>query len=237
MTPRRVAITGIGMVTALGLTREENWTNLLNGTCGMGDVTVFPTEGFRSRIAAEVPYDRLKARLTPLQRRRWSRSDQFGLVAAMEAVADSGLTSNGFDPSRIGVLLGACTADQGFAQGCRSRGVRLPSGTVARGRQGAPSSARQVLQLLHERRAVLAAARHLGAAVQHDDGIAIAFRPHGLHAGQRHRRAAVRAHEGGCQVFQQGFQRAAHQQRAAAQVHERRAQRTTGGQPTTGSNP
>ena len=62
MKPRRVAITGIGMVTALGLTREENWTNLLNGTCGMGDVTVFPTEGFRSRIAAEVPYDRLKAR-------------------------------------------------------------------------------------------------------------------------------------------------------------------------------
>jgi 3-oxoacyl-[acyl-carrier-protein] synthase II len=79
MTPRRVAITGIGMVTSLGLTREENWTNLLNGTCGMGEVTVFPTEGFRSRIAAEVPYDRLKPRLTPLQRRRWSRSDQFGL--------------------------------------------------------------------------------------------------------------------------------------------------------------
>jgi len=111
MTSRRVAITGIGMVTALGLTREENWTNLLNGTCGMGEVTVFPTEGFRSRIAAEVPYDRLTPRLTPLQRRRWSRSDQFGLVAAMEAVDDSGLTTNGFDPSRIGVLLGACTAD------------------------------------------------------------------------------------------------------------------------------
>ena len=111
MTPRRVAITGIGMVTALGLTREENWTNLLTGTCGMGDVTVFPTEGFRSRIAAEVPYGRLTSRLTPLQRRRWSRSDQFGVVAAMEAVENSGLTSNGFDPSRIGILLGACTAD------------------------------------------------------------------------------------------------------------------------------
>ena len=111
MTPRRVAITGIGMVTALGLTREENWTNLLSGTCGMRDVTVFPTEGFRSRIAAEVPYDRLKPRLTPLQRRRWSRSDQFGMVAAMEAVDDSGLSTNLYDPTRIGVLLGACTAD------------------------------------------------------------------------------------------------------------------------------
>ena len=111
MTPRRVAITGIGMVTALGLTRDENWASLLSGTCGVHDVTVFPTEGFRSRIAAEVPYDRFKPCLTPLQRRRWSRSDQFGIVAAMEAVADSGLDQNGYDPTRIGVLLGACTAD------------------------------------------------------------------------------------------------------------------------------
>src|SRR5258706_4367548 len=86
VTPRRVAITGIGMVTALGLTREENWTNLLNGTCGMGDVTVFPTEGFRSRIAAEVPYDRLTSRLTPLQRRPWSRSHPIGPVAALGSV-------------------------------------------------------------------------------------------------------------------------------------------------------
>jgi 3-oxoacyl-[acyl-carrier-protein] synthase II len=108
---RRVAITGIGLVTALGLTREENWTNLLDGVCGMRQVTVFPTEGFRSRIAAEVDYDGLEPRFTRLQRRRWSRSDQFGLAAAVEAIEDSGLTSSGFDPSRIGVLLGACTAD------------------------------------------------------------------------------------------------------------------------------
>jgi 3-oxoacyl-[acyl-carrier-protein] synthase II len=111
LTQRRVAITGIGMVTALGLTREENWTSLLSGTCGVNDVTVFPTEGFRSRIAAEVPYDRFKARFTPLQRRRWSRSDQFGMAAAMEAVDDSGLCDRGYDPTRIGILLGACTAD------------------------------------------------------------------------------------------------------------------------------
>ena len=46
MTPPRVAITGIGLVTALGLTREENWTSLLNGTCGMGEVTVFRPRAF-----------------------------------------------------------------------------------------------------------------------------------------------------------------------------------------------
>ena len=111
MIPRRVAITGIGLVTSLGLSRDENWTNLLNGTCGVGEVTVFPTEGFRSRVAAEVSYDRLKTRLTPLQRRRWSRGDQFGVVAAIEAVADSGFASRAFDRTRVGVLLGAGTAD------------------------------------------------------------------------------------------------------------------------------
>ena len=72
-TPRRVAITGIGMVTALGLTREENWSSLLNGTCGMREVTVFPTDGFRSRIAAEVPYERLAPRLTPMRSIRAGR--------------------------------------------------------------------------------------------------------------------------------------------------------------------
>jgi 3-oxoacyl-[acyl-carrier-protein] synthase II len=111
MSSGRVAITGIGLVTALGITRDENWTNLLSGRCGVGEVTVFPTEGFRSRIAAEVPYGRLKERLRPWQRRRWSRSDQFGVVAAMEAIDDSGLMSGSFDPTRVGVLLGACTAD------------------------------------------------------------------------------------------------------------------------------
>jgi 3-oxoacyl-[acyl-carrier-protein] synthase II len=108
---RRVAITGIGLVTALGLTREENWTNLVNGACGVKDVTVFGTEGFRSRVAAEVPSDRLLERLTPIQRRRWSRGDQIGMLAAMEAVDDSGVTGPGADRTRIGVVLGAGTAD------------------------------------------------------------------------------------------------------------------------------
>jgi 3-oxoacyl-[acyl-carrier-protein] synthase II len=111
VTPRRVAITGIGLVTSLGITRDENWTNLLNGTCGVGAVTVFSTEGYRSRIAAEVPYDRLHTRFTPLQRRRWSRSDQFAVVAAEEAIEDSGVLSGGIDSTRVGVVLGACTAD------------------------------------------------------------------------------------------------------------------------------
>ncbi|HEX5473805.1 MAG TPA: beta-ketoacyl-[acyl-carrier-protein] synthase family protein [Vicinamibacterales bacterium] len=110
MTRRRVVITGIGLVTSVGGTREETWTSLVNGVCGIGPVTLFDTEGYRSRMGAQVPYERIAHRLTPLQRRRWSRGDRIGMLAAIEAVDDSGLAVPD-DPSRVGVVLGAGTAD------------------------------------------------------------------------------------------------------------------------------
>ena len=108
---RRVAITGIGLVTAIGISREETWDNLLRGTCGIRPLTLFEKDGYRSQIAAEVEHDRLLPRFTPLQRRRWSRGDRFGIASATEAVEDSGITSAVDDPSKIGVVLGAGTAD------------------------------------------------------------------------------------------------------------------------------
>ena len=48
---------------------------MLDGGCGMRPVTVFDTEGYRSRVAAEVSEAEIDARLSPLERRRWSRSD------------------------------------------------------------------------------------------------------------------------------------------------------------------
>jgi 3-oxoacyl-[acyl-carrier-protein] synthase II len=108
---RRVAITGIGLVTGLGATREETWQALTAGRCAIRPVTVFETDGYRSRIAAEVPMAAVEAQLTPLERRRWSRSDQIGVVAAKEAIEDAGLLTHACDRLRVGVLLGAGTAD------------------------------------------------------------------------------------------------------------------------------
>ncbi len=51
---RRVAITGIGMVSALGVGRERVWQNLVDGRCGIGRVTLFDTAGYRSQLAAEI---------------------------------------------------------------------------------------------------------------------------------------------------------------------------------------
>ncbi len=62
---RRVAITGIGLVTAIGLSREETWANLIRGTCGIRPLTLFDKEGYRSQIAAEVEHDRLAAAVYP----------------------------------------------------------------------------------------------------------------------------------------------------------------------------
>ena len=107
----RVAITGVGIVSALGASREETWTRMLAGECGVRPLTAFDAEGYRSRVAAEVPPAPIAAKLTPLQRRRWSRGDQFGVVAAAEALSDAGLEEGTVDPRRVGVFLGAGTSD------------------------------------------------------------------------------------------------------------------------------
>jgi 3-oxoacyl-[acyl-carrier-protein] synthase II len=108
---RRVAVTGVGIVSALGITREETWQQMLDGACGVRPVTVFDASGYRSQIAGEVPFAHIEATESALQRRRLSRADQMGLMAADEALADAGLLDAPLDRRRVGVMLGAGTAD------------------------------------------------------------------------------------------------------------------------------
>ena len=111
MSRRRVAITGVGLVTALGATTEASWRGMVDGRCGIGPLRAFDSAGYRSTVAAEVPLDEILREMTPLERRRWSRSDQIGVAAAREALAGSGLLDSGIARDRVGVLLGAGTAD------------------------------------------------------------------------------------------------------------------------------
>lgn len=108
---RRVAITGIGLVTAVGATREATWQAMLAGRCGMRRVSLFDASGYRSQLAGEVDLACVQAACSRLQRRRWSRSDQIGVKAAAEALCDAALADAGLNPRRVGVLLGAGTAD------------------------------------------------------------------------------------------------------------------------------
>jgi 3-oxoacyl-[acyl-carrier-protein] synthase II len=128
VTQRRVAITGIGLITGLGITRDETWSGLTEGRCAIRPVSVLDTNGYRSRVAAEVPSHAIDTQLTPLEQRRWSRSDRLAVIAAQEAVDDAGLWESGVDRSRVGVLLGGGTADllrnEQYQETVHFRGIR-----------------------------------------------------------------------------------------------------------------
>ena len=107
MTRRRVAITGLGAVTAIGDSAPRTWAAMQSGACGIRPVTLFDTEGLPSRNAAQIPEIPRRPRLGRDLRKRASRADRIGLAAVHEALEDAGLSSATADPERAGVALGA----------------------------------------------------------------------------------------------------------------------------------
>ncbi len=83
-----VVVSGLGVVSPYGAGVKSFWTGLAAGTCAIRPITLIDTEGFRSRIAAEVPAETVAA--LGVSRRR-SRADRLALAAAREALADAGL--------------------------------------------------------------------------------------------------------------------------------------------------
>jgi len=110
MTRRRVAVTGMGLICAVGPDRESAWRALCEGRCGIGELTLFDGEGYRSRMVAEVPYDPA-AHFSPRERRRYGRADQFAVLAASEALTDARLLQTNIPRSSIGVLMGVGAND------------------------------------------------------------------------------------------------------------------------------
>lgn len=104
MYPRNVAVTGIGLVTAVGNDRETTWTALKEGVGGVATITAFDTEGFRSRFAAEVRGFDPDSFMDPKEARKTDRFCQFALKAAQEAMEQAGLNAID-DPYRCGVII------------------------------------------------------------------------------------------------------------------------------------
>lgn len=104
---RQVAVTGVGIVAPGGVGATAFWDLLANGRTATRGITLFNPEGFRSRIAAEIDFDPVAHGLDQDEVARSDRYIQFALVAAREAVRDSGLDPEREDPWRIGVSLGA----------------------------------------------------------------------------------------------------------------------------------
>jgi 3-oxoacyl-[acyl-carrier-protein] synthase II len=102
---RRVAVTGLGAVTPLGLDAPSTWRAALAGQSGIDFIQAFDPSGFPVRIAGEVKNFDPLAVAAPKDARRLERNVLLALGAAQEAMADSGLEVT--DPSRVGVVFGS----------------------------------------------------------------------------------------------------------------------------------
>ena len=103
----RVFITGIGIISPLGLDVSSTWSELTQGHSGIDLITAFDTEGFDTRFAAQVkgfdPEDYLDRKLA----RRMDRFAQFAAVAAQEACRNAGIKLDEEDPYRTAVIIGS----------------------------------------------------------------------------------------------------------------------------------
>ena len=106
---RRVAVTGLGAVTPLGEDAGSTWEGMLAGRSGVGPITQFDADGYRTTIAAEVSGWEPEKHFDKREVRRVDRFAQFFLVAVRQAMEQAGISYSDDDPAatRAGVVVGA----------------------------------------------------------------------------------------------------------------------------------
>ncbi|MFD7528605.1 beta-ketoacyl-[acyl-carrier-protein] synthase family protein [Streptomyces sp. NPDC059849] len=107
MVTRRAVITGIGVVAPGGIGRKPFWDLVSSGTTATRTITQFDARAHRCRVAAECDFDPLAHGLTLKEARRTDRVSQLAMVAAREAVEDSGVVLDGRLAERTGVAIGS----------------------------------------------------------------------------------------------------------------------------------
>ena len=107
MLDHRVVVTGVGLVTPLGMDVESTWGSLISGQSGVGYITAFDSSAYETHIAAEVsdfnPNDHLDRKAA----RRMDRFVQFAVIAAREAAAQSGLEITDENAGDVGTVIGS----------------------------------------------------------------------------------------------------------------------------------
>jgi len=107
MDNRRIVITGVGTVTALGTEKQAFWSALCEGKSGVSTITSFDSSVFDVHIAGEIKGFEPEKWIERKQARRLDRFAQFAVAAAVEAIRDSGLDVSKIDPTRAGVIVGS----------------------------------------------------------------------------------------------------------------------------------
>ena len=107
MSKRRVVVTGLGLITPVGIGVKESWANIINGQSGIDKITKFDCSTFPSQIAGEVKNFDPLTYIPPKDARRMDTFIQFGIAAGIEAFKDSGIEVNDNNSERIGVSVGS----------------------------------------------------------------------------------------------------------------------------------
>lgn len=117
MSKKRVVITGMGMVSPLGLTVEESWKACKAGQSGIGPITRFDATGFSARIAGEVKnFDPAAYGIDAKESKKMDIFSMFALAAAKQAWEDSAIADAGYDLSRVGCILGVGIGGLGYLE-------------------------------------------------------------------------------------------------------------------------
>jgi 3-oxoacyl-[acyl-carrier-protein] synthase II len=107
MQKRRVVVTGLGVISPVGIGVESSWSNLIAGKSGITRISKFDPSNFSSQIAGEVKDFDVSQFLPAKDARRMDTFIQYGLAAAIEAVKDSGIVATEENAERIGVSIGS----------------------------------------------------------------------------------------------------------------------------------
>lgn len=102
---KRVVITGLGAITPIGKNVKETWEGIENKKCGVDNISLFDTTNFKTKLAAEVkeynPLDYFEQK----QAKRLDRCSQFAIIAAREAVNDSGISKENTNYDKVGIFV------------------------------------------------------------------------------------------------------------------------------------
>jgi 3-oxoacyl-[acyl-carrier-protein] synthase II len=107
VSKRRVVVTGLGVVSPVGIGVQPAWSNLIAGKSGITRITKFDPSNFSSQVAGEVKDFDVSQYLPAKEARRMDTFIQYGLAAAIEAVKDSGIEATEENAERIGVSIGS----------------------------------------------------------------------------------------------------------------------------------
>lgn len=105
MTKRRVVVTGIGTINPIGHNVEETWKSIEEGKCGIAPISLFDTKDMKVTLAGEVKDFDVTKYIDKKEAKKMDRFIQMGMIAAKEAVTDSGLDINNIDSHRFGVIV------------------------------------------------------------------------------------------------------------------------------------